>query len=128
MARPLHPHALTGGGMRQLFRTTLMALAALAPLPAVAAAQEAATITGRITGEGGTPLGAVTVSIAELGVGTQSREDGRYTLLVPSARVARQSVLLAARRVGYKPRSVRVTLAPGAMTQDFALETNPLQL
>ncbi|NUO94642.1 MAG: SusC/RagA family TonB-linked outer membrane protein [Gemmatimonadaceae bacterium] len=114
--------------MRQLFRTTLVPLAALALLPAIAAAQEAATITGRITGEGGTPLGAVTVSIAELGVGAQSRDDGRYAIVVPGARVTRQSVVLAARRVGYKPRSVRITLNPGAITQDFALETNPLQL
>jgi TonB-linked SusC/RagA family outer membrane protein len=114
--------------MRQLFRTILVPLAVLALLPAAAAAQEAATITGRVTGEGGVPLSAVTVSIAELGVGTQTRDDGRYALIVPGARVARQSALLSARRVGYKPRSVRVTLAPGAMTQDFALETNPLQL
>ena len=114
--------------MRQQFRNIVVPLALLALLPAVAAAQEAATITGRVTGEGGTPLGAVTVSIAELGVGTQTRDDGRYTLVVPGARVARQSVALAARRVGYKPRTVRIALVPGAITQDFALETNPLQL
>jgi TonB-linked SusC/RagA family outer membrane protein len=114
--------------MRQLFRTSLVSLAALALLPAAAVAQEAATITGRVTGEGGTPLAAVTVSIAELGVGTQSRDDGRYAIVVPGARVARQSVVVAARRVGYKPRSIRITLVPGAITQDFALETNPLQL
>ena len=114
--------------MRQQFRNIVVPLALLALLPAAAAAQEAATISGRVTGEGGTPLAAVTVSIAELGVGTQTRDDGRYTLVVPGARVARQSVALAARRVGYKPRTVRIALVPGAITQDFALETNPLQL
>ncbi len=44
--------------MRQLFRRSVLHLAWLAILPAVAAAQEAATITGRVTGEGGAPLGA----------------------------------------------------------------------
>ena len=86
--------------MRQQFRNIVVPLALLALLPAAAAAQEAATISGRVTGEGGTPLAAVTVSIAELGVGTQTRDDGRYTLVVPGARVARQSVALAARRLG----------------------------
>ena len=114
--------------MCQLLRSTAVSLALLAVFPAALAAQEAATITGRVTGEGGTPLTAVTVAITELGVGTQSRDDGRYTLAVPGARVARQSVVLSARRVGYKPRTVRITLSPGATTQDFALESNPLQL
>jgi TonB-linked SusC/RagA family outer membrane protein len=114
--------------MRQLFRNSIVRLALLAALPAAAAAQEAATITGRVTGEGGAPLAAVTVVIPELGVGTQTRDDGRYTLAVPGARVTRQSVALSARRVGYKPRTVRLTLVPGNSTQDFTLETNPLQL
>ena len=35
--------------MRQLFRTSLLCLAVLTLLPAAAAAQEAATITGRVT-------------------------------------------------------------------------------
>ena len=114
--------------MRQQFRITVTHLALLAVLPAAAAAQEAATISGRVTGEGGAPLAAVTVAIGELGVGTQTRDDGRYVLIVPGARVTRQSVAVVARRVGYKPRTVRITLAPGAITQDFALENNPLQL
>jgi len=114
--------------MRQLLHRSWVYLALLTMVPMGAAAQDAATITGRVTGEGGTPLAAVTVSIAELGVGAQTRDDGRYALVVPGARVARQAVSLSARRVGYKPRTMRITLAPGALTQDFALETNPLQL
>lgn len=106
--------------MRQQFRKTMVHLALLAVLPAAAAAQEAATISGRVTGEGGAPLAAVTVAVGELGVGTQTRDDGRYMLIVPGARVARQAVALVARRVGYRPRTARVTLTPGAITQDFA--------
>jgi TonB-linked SusC/RagA family outer membrane protein len=114
--------------MRQVLRRPLATLALLAAFPVAAAAQENATITGRVTGEGGSPLTGVTVAITELGIGTQTREDGRYSLAVPGGRVLRQSAVLVARRVGYKPRSVRVTINPGVMTQDFSLETNPLQL
>jgi len=35
---------------------------------------------------------------------------------------------LTARRVGYKPKSTRVTISTGRITQDFLLEANPLQL
>jgi TonB-linked SusC/RagA family outer membrane protein len=114
--------------MRQLFRSIARRLTLFAALPAAAAAQDAATITGRVTADAGTPLTAVTVVIPELGVGTQTRDDGRYTLAVPGARVTRQSIAITARRVGYKPRTIRITLVPGATTQDFTLETNPLQL
>jgi TonB-linked SusC/RagA family outer membrane protein len=114
--------------MRQFLRSTAVQLVLGAVVSAGAAAQENATITGRVTGEGGTPLTAVTVSITELGLGTLTRDDGRYTLVVPGGRVSRQSAALTARRVGYKPRTARITLSPGTMTQDFALETNPLQL
>lgn len=97
-------------------------------LPMVAAAQEPATITGRVTGEGGTAIAGVTVSLAELGLGAVSRDDGAYTITVPASRVSRQLVTLTARRVGYKPKTARITLNPGSITQDFLLESNPLQL
>ncbi|AHG90183.1 TonB-dependent receptor plug [Gemmatirosa kalamazoonensis] len=96
-------------------------------LPAALAAQEPATITGTVTGESG-PLAAVAVSIPELGAGGVTREDGRYSFTVPAARVQRQSVTLTARRVGYRPKSVRLTLVGGPTTQDFVLDVNPLQL
>jgi TonB-linked SusC/RagA family outer membrane protein len=105
---------------------SLVALGCLL-LPAALIAQEPATVTGRVTAEGA-PLAAVAVSIPELGVGSVTRDDGRYSFTVPAARVQRQSVSLSARRVGYRPSTVRITLVGGAITQDFALEVNPLQL
>ena len=51
--------------MRSVFRQPLALLGLLVLLPAVAAAQEGATISGRVTGEGGQALGAATVSIPE---------------------------------------------------------------
>ncbi len=110
------------------FRRASAVLAFLALSPLVARGQEATTVTGRVSGEGGTLLSNVTVSIAELGLGALTRDDGRYTILIPAARVGRQLVTITARRVGYKPKTARLTLTPGAHTQDFDLETNPLQL
>ena len=104
------------------------ALAGLVLLPALASAQQTATITGRATGDAGAPLAAVTITIPELGVGTLTRDDGRYAITVPGARVAGQTVTLSARRVGFKPKLARVLIAPGTITQDFLLEANPLQL
>jgi TonB-linked SusC/RagA family outer membrane protein len=101
---------------------------ALLVTPAVVVAQQGATITGRATGDAGAALAAVTITIPELGLGTLTREDGRYSISVPGARVAGQAVTLSARRVGYKPKLARVTIAPGNITQDFVLEANPLQL
>ena len=90
------------------FRRFVALIGTLSMLPVVAAAQESATITGRIMGEGSTQLSGVTVSIPELGIGATSR-DGMYSIFVPASRVTRQAVTVTARRVGYKPKSARVT-------------------
>jgi len=70
----------------------------------------------------------VAVTIPELGVGAITRDDGRYSITVPGARVTGQTVTLTARRIGYRAQSVRVTLNPGAIAQDITLAANPLQL
>jgi len=103
-------------------------LAGLLLFPALASAQQTAVISGRATGDAGAPLTAVTITIPELGLGTLTREDGRYSITVPGARVVGQTVTLSARRVGFKPKLARVAITPGAITQDFVLEANPLQL
>jgi TonB-linked SusC/RagA family outer membrane protein len=101
---------------------------ALIALPALLAAQEPVTITGRVTSDGGSPIGQVEVAIPTMGLGGLSRDDGRYTIVVPGARVSGQTVTLVARRLGYKPASAQVALARGAVTHDFVLAANPLQL
>ena len=110
------------------FRRIVASIGIALLLPVVAHAQESATISGHVTGEGGIALSGVAVSIPELGLGGITRDDGSYTVAVPSARVNRQAVTVTARRVGYKPKSARVTINPGTLTQDFVLEANPLQL
>jgi TonB-linked SusC/RagA family outer membrane protein len=101
---------------------------ALIALPALLAAQEPVTITGRVTSDAGSPIGQVEVAIPTMGLGGLSRDDGRYTIVVPGARVSGQTVTLVARRLGYKPASAQVALARGAVTHDFELAANPLQL
>jgi TonB-linked SusC/RagA family outer membrane protein len=62
-----------------------------------------------------------------MGVGTITRDDGRYSFVVPAARAHGQQAQLTAKLIGYKAKSVTITLA-GSITQDFVLESNPLQL
>jgi TonB-linked SusC/RagA family outer membrane protein len=89
---------------------------------------QGATITGHVTGEGGVPLPGATVSIAGMGVGSITRNDGLYTFTVPANRVTGQVVTLNARRVGYTPQNAQVTLAAGTITHDFAMTATALQL
>ncbi|MFL5577615.1 MAG: SusC/RagA family TonB-linked outer membrane protein [Gemmatimonadaceae bacterium] len=114
--------------MRFSIRRLLAVAGALVVLPAVAAAQSPATITGRVTAEGGTPIIGASVFLEGLQIGAQTTDDGRYTILVPAAR-ATGSATLTARSIGYRPVSQPVTLTSGAtITRDFALAINPLRL
>src|SRR5712692_7778470 len=63
-----------------------------------------------------------------MGLGALSRDDGRYAVVVPGARISGQTVTLIARRLGYKSASAQITLSPGGVTHDFTLAANPLQL
>lgn len=108
---------------------TWLALTVAATLPATALAQEgAATITGRVVSETGQPLASASVFIEGLNLGALTRSTGEYTFVVPGARVTNDQVTLTARLIGYRPQSVQITLAPGTITQDFTLQSNPLQL
>ncbi|HEU4563742.1 MAG TPA: SusC/RagA family TonB-linked outer membrane protein [Gemmatimonadaceae bacterium] len=102
---------------------------ALLLLPAGAMAQAPVTISGRVTSDAGAPLASASVLLEGMGLGTLTREDGRYTFTVPAARATGQQATLTARLIGYRQQSVPVTLQPGAqVTHDFALAANPLQL
>ena len=95
-----------GGNMECSVRSIIAVVCALLALPAVAAAQDAVTITGRVTSaEGGAPLGTASVTIEGLGTATLTRDDGRYSLVVPSARAHGQQATITARLIGYKAKS-----------------------
>jgi TonB-linked SusC/RagA family outer membrane protein len=114
--------------MGRSVRSVIAVVCALVALPALAVAQEAVTITGRVSSaEGGAPLGTASVTVEGLGSVTLTRDDGRYTLVVPAARAHGQQATIVARLIGYKAKAATITLA-GNVTQDFALDVNPLRL
>lgn len=98
--------------------------------PASLQAQEAATITGRVTNAQGQPEAAVLVRIESLNVGATTGADGNYRLVVPAARVrAGQAVRISASRQGLSTVVRAVTLAPGAnLTQNFTLGAQAIVL
>lgn len=95
---------------------------------AAGAQQGPATISGRVTSTMGSALGGVSVFLEGMSAGAITDAQGRYSFTVPGARVNAQSARLTARRLGYTARSVAITLASGALSQDFVLTANPLSL
>lgn len=70
---------------RAFVRTLLPLLVLLSAHPA--AAQEPATVTGRVTSAQGQPEAAVLVRIQALNVGATTGADGAYRLVIPGARI-----------------------------------------
>ncbi|HWG35512.1 MAG TPA: TonB-dependent receptor plug domain-containing protein, partial [Gemmatimonadaceae bacterium] len=115
--------------MLRLFKRISSVAAALATVASVAAAQQGGTISGRVLTESGAPLTAASVSISSLGLGAYTNDQGVYTINVSAARMTGQAVELTARRVGYAPKTVRVTLTSGRnIQQDFSLTANATSL
>lgn len=112
------------------FRWLFAMLVAVAVAPVASYAQEAATITGRVTNEAGEPISAATVRIEALNVSAPTDAQGNYTLNIPASRItAGQQVQLAAERVGLGAQTRTVTLSPGAnLTQNFQLSVASLAL
>jgi hypothetical protein len=97
------------------YRWLLAFMFAVVFTPGSLLAQQAATVTGRVTSETGAAIAAATVRIPTLGVATQSDNNGTYRLTVPAARVrAGQQVQVTASRIGLATQSRSVTLTPGA--------------
>ncbi|MEJ7811934.1 MAG: SusC/RagA family TonB-linked outer membrane protein [Gemmatimonadaceae bacterium] len=105
-----------------------LSAAAVLLSPAIAAAQQPAVVTGRVTNEAGTPLQSASVFVEGLGLGTLTREDGQYSFVVPAARLQGQQATLTARVIGYRAQSRQITLSAGEISQNFTLAANPLNL
>lgn len=112
---------------RNHFRV-IAAAALLFAAPSVVAAQQPTTITGQVTNSTGQPLPLAQVLVENLNIGTQTGEDGRYTLSVPAAQAAGQQATIIVRRIGYQQGSQTVALAGGTVTADFTLAAAPVQL
>jgi Ca-activated chloride channel family protein len=116
--------------MKRILVCTLLALGTAAF--AGATLQDPAAVAGRVTDTAGAPLAAAAVRIAALRVGTVTRADGSYRLVIPAGRLragAGQRYTVTASRVGMEPRSRTVTLAAGVtVTQNFVLQAAALSL
>ena len=106
---------------RSIFAGLAAAAAMLAAAPA--AAQEQATVSGRVTNAQGQPEQQVNVRIAALGVGTSTAADGSYRIVVPGARLRdRATVEITAARIGLTSATRTIVLTHGAnLTQNFQL-------
>src|SRR5262245_5975568 len=93
----------------------------------MARAQQAVTISGRVTSEAGVPLPGTSVLIDALKLGTQTNDDGRYSLVVPANR-ATGSVVLTVRRIGHKAATATLQLTGAAVTQNFTLQQSAVEL
>ena len=94
--------------------------------PALAQAQ-GTTISGQVTGTGGTPIVGASVSIATLRVGAFTDETGRFTFTAPASANG-TTVTLLARRLGYQPSSASITLSGTAVNQNFSLSAAATEL
>lgn len=93
-----------------------------------AAAQQGAVISGRVMSEAGNPIPSVTVAIPSVGLGAQSDEDGRYSLIVPAQRARGQEVIINARRIGFRPQEQQIPLSPGSHTVNFTMTEDVFRL
>lgn len=114
--------------MRRSLCRALVAAALAIASPAWVPAQQAATITGRVTADDGRPLAAASVFIPTMNLGVTTNATGNYTFTVPAPRVTGQTVGLTARLVGFRAQTVQVVLRPGTITQDFTLVSAPATL
>ena len=91
-----------------------------------AAAQEPGRVTGQVTMEGsGAPLGEVQIFMTDTGIGSLTRQNGRYVLLnVPPG-----SYEIRAERIGLGSMTAQITVAVGqTVVQDFTLTEQALGL
>jgi TonB-linked SusC/RagA family outer membrane protein len=110
----------------KISRFLALAGVVLGLVPAVAAAQ-GTTISGQVTGTGGTPVVGASVSIAALRVGGFTDDQGRYSFTVPETATG-TTVTLLARRLGFQPSSAQVTLTGAPVVQNFSLSTAVTEL
>lgn len=110
-------------------RRLFAALLAVALAPAAGLAQQPATVTGRVVSEGGAPVANASVFIQSLNVGTLTRENGTYTLIVPASRVRAGAIEVTAQSIGYRSQTASINLQQGGtVTQNFQLGTDVLEL
>jgi TonB-linked SusC/RagA family outer membrane protein len=111
-------------------RRLFAALLAVATLPVLAHAQQATSVSGRVTNATGAPENAVSVRIEALGVGSATGPDGTYRIVIPAGRLTgTRTVSITASRQGLASQTHSITLAPGSnVTQNFQLGAQAVQV
>lgn len=106
-------------------RAAFVGLLCLGLLAAPAAAQETGRVIGQVVEAGtGAPLASVQVYVEGTGLGTLTRQDGRFIILnVPAG-----TYQLRAERIGLQAASQQVTVAGDPVQVSFELETQALGL
>ena len=94
--------------------------------PAFAQAQ-GTTISGQVTGTGGTPVVGASASIPSLRVGGFTDEAGRYSFTVPASANG-TTVTVVARRLGFTPSSAQIALTGAPVVQNFSLSAAATEL
>ncbi|HVG44558.1 MAG TPA: von Willebrand factor type A domain-containing protein [Longimicrobium sp.] len=111
--------------MKRILVCTLLALGTAAF--ARVTSQDPALVTGLVVDDNGAPIEGAQVRIETLRVGTSTRANGRYRLVVPASRLRRgeQRYSVSVSRPGFLRASRAVTLAAGATTtQNFMLASS----
>lgn len=111
--------------MRGLRHSLFFATAGLVLCAGTTLAQSGTRVHGRVTTSIGEPLPLASVTIRSLGVGANTDDQGNYSFTVSGAQMPSGAVAIEARRVGYAPKTVTVTLTADNMTQDFVLTALP---
>lgn len=110
-----------------LNRVLAGAVLLLGLVPAGLRAQQTTVVSGTVTSEAKLPVQAASVSIPALGLGTYTTLDGRFSFTVPASNNGK-TVTLTARRIGFQPQSVQITLAGSAISHDFVLAPSATEL
>ncbi|MFN2635936.1 MAG: TonB-dependent receptor domain-containing protein [Gemmatimonadaceae bacterium] len=107
------------------FPVLLRSLAVAIGLGAPLALRAQLTISGQVTDEAGRPIAGAQILIEGTTVGTLTGDNGTYRLTVASPR---PGMSLLARSISFKPGRRVISETTGAVTQDFRLAPDVLEL
>jgi TonB-linked SusC/RagA family outer membrane protein len=97
-------------------------------MPVATASIDSATVTGKITTDAGTPIGAAVVSIPSLRLSATTNDAGVYVIPIPTERFVARSDSLRVTRIGYRPATVRFTMESGRVTVDVTMSAQAISL
>jgi len=114
--------------MRRMVRPFAWFAAIAAALPGCVLAQQRVTITGRVTSDSAVPLRGASVFEKGKSGGATTGIDGHFSITVVTDSVQGRSLMLSARRIGYRQIDKPVLLTASVVSVDFALTPIPHQL